>query len=203
MKRCALALVAVATVAAAAAGDAPAGPSGGDAPPGPYDNPICGTAASPCKPCNRTFRIGAPRLAAPAALGIMGKSLDFLDACFAFYDQPSGVVALDWVEAGFLDMAVVSTDPDCVKASSEDGGAESTAYSTDKPVTTTQTGSIDIDGSATDGVTTEPDTAQFQINTKGGVGAANAKPCKGGETDSVHCKGKAIETPQNGPDLGV
>ena len=99
----ALALVAVATVAAAAAGagDAPAPPAG------LYDNPICGTAASPCKPCNRTFRIGAPRLAAPAALGIMGKSLDFLDACFAFYDQPSGVVALDWVEAGFLDMAVV------------------------------------------------------------------------------------------------
>ena len=96
MYRRALAIVAV--VAAAAAGDAPAGP---------YDNPICGTAASPCKPCNRTFRIGAPRLAAPAALGIMGKSLDFLDACFAFYDQPSGVVALDWVEAGFLDMAVV------------------------------------------------------------------------------------------------
>ena len=96
MYRRALALVAV--VAAAAATDAPAGP---------YDNPICGTAASPCKPCNRTFRIGAPRLAAPAALGIMGKSLDFLDACFAFYDQPSGVVALDWVEAGFLDMAVV------------------------------------------------------------------------------------------------
>ena len=96
MYRRALALVAV--VAAAAAGDAPAGP---------YDNPICGTAASPCKPCNRTFRIGAPRLAAPAALGSMGKSLDFLDACFAFYDQPSGVVALDWVEAGFLDMAVV------------------------------------------------------------------------------------------------
>ena len=82
MYRRALALVAV--VAAAAAGDAPAGP---------YDNPICGTAASPCKPCNRTFRIGAPRLAAPAALGIMGKSLDFLDACFAFYDQPSGVVS--------------------------------------------------------------------------------------------------------------
>ena len=78
MYRRALALVAV--VAAAAAGDAPAGP---------YDNTICGTAASPCKPCNRTFRIGAPRLAAPAALGIMGKSLDFLDACFAFYDQPS------------------------------------------------------------------------------------------------------------------
>ena len=47
------------------------------------------------------------RRAATAALGIMGKSLDFLDACFAFYDQPSGVVALDWVEAGFLDMAVV------------------------------------------------------------------------------------------------
>ena len=193
MYRRALAIVAV--VAAAAAGDAPAGP---------YDNPICGTAASPCKPCNRTFRIGAPRLAAPAALGIMGKSLDFLDACFAFYDQPSGVVALDWVEAGFLDMAVVSTDPDCVKASSEDGGAESTAYSTDNAVTTTQTGSIDIDGTPSEGVvTTEPDTAQFQINTKGGVGAANAKPCKGGETDSVHCKGKAIETPQNGPDLGV
>ena len=63
----ALALVAVATVAAAAAGagDAPAPPAG------PYDDPICGTAASPCKPCNRTFRIGAPRLAAPAALGII------------------------------------------------------------------------------------------------------------------------------------
>jgi len=68
MKCRAFALVAVATVAAAAAGgDAPARPSGGDAPAGPYDNPICGTAASPCKPCNRTFRIGAPRLAAPAA----------------------------------------------------------------------------------------------------------------------------------------
>jgi len=37
----------------------------------------------------------------------MGKSLDFVDACFAFYDEPSGGVALDWVEAGFLDMAVV------------------------------------------------------------------------------------------------
>ena len=84
MYRRALTLLAV--VAATAAGDAPAGP---------YDDPICGTAASPCKPCNRTFRIGAPRLAAPAALGIMGKSLDFLDACFAFYDQPSGVVALE------------------------------------------------------------------------------------------------------------
>ena len=80
----ALALV-VAVAAAAAGGEAPAA--------SPYDNPICGTAASPCKPCNRTFRIGAPRLAAPAALGIMGKSLDFLDACFAFYDQPSGVVS--------------------------------------------------------------------------------------------------------------
>ena len=56
MYRRALTLLAV--VAATAAGDAPAGP---------YDNPICGTAASPCKPCNRTFRIGAPRLAAPAA----------------------------------------------------------------------------------------------------------------------------------------
>ena len=45
MYRRALAIVAV--VAAAAAGDAPAGP---------YDNPICGTAASPCKP----YGIGNP-----------------------------------------------------------------------------------------------------------------------------------------------
>jgi hypothetical protein len=100
MKCSALALVAVATVAAAAAGDAPASP---------YD---CGTAASPCKPCNRTFRIGAPRLAAPAALGIMGKSLDFLDACFAFYDQPSGV--------NYIPGAVQSSQStDCSKAGGE------------------------------------------------------------------------------------
>ena len=50
---------------------------------------------------------------------------------------------------------------------------------------------------------TETETPQFQINTKGGVGAANAKPCKGGETDSSHCSGKTIEATQNGPDLGV
>jgi hypothetical protein len=68
---------------------------------------------------------------------------------------------------------------------------------------------IPIGGTPSEGVTTETETEtetetpQFQINTKGGVGAANAKPCKGGETDSSHCSGKTIEATQNGPDLGV
>lgn len=107
----ALALLAALSAAAGPAaghGHALESGTGGRAPTESTPPAACGTAAAPpCRPCNRTIRIGAPRLASPAVLGIMGKSLDFVDACFAFYDEPSGGVALDWVEAGFLDMAVV------------------------------------------------------------------------------------------------
>ena len=61
---------------------------------------------------------------------------------------------------------------------------------------------IDIGGTPSEGVTTEPDTAQFQINTKGSATTQGAAPANGGDTVAVGAS-KPIESTQNGPDLGV
>ena len=65
-----------------------------------------GTAASAAK-CNRVVRLAAPRFPVPGVLGVMSiDQLSIGDACFSL-SHLSGGVALDWIDSGFLDAAVV------------------------------------------------------------------------------------------------
>ena len=50
------------------------------------------------KTCDRTYRLGAQHAAAPSSVSMMTSGFDIEGACVAFYDQPSGVIALERVE---------------------------------------------------------------------------------------------------------
>ena len=82
------------------------------------------------KTCDRTYRLGAQHAAAPSSVSMMTSGFDNEGACVAFYDQPSGVIALERVEAGYLDMAFVGSVPYAAAAAR---GAQITAVA--NPIT--------------------------------------------------------------------
>ena len=82
------------------------------------------------KTCDRTYRLGAQHAAAPSSVSMMTSGFDIEGACVAFYDQPSGVIALERVEAGYLDMAFVGSVPYAAAAAR---GAQITAVA--NPIT--------------------------------------------------------------------